>query len=124
MMTCKISSSVAIFFFFQAEDGIRDYKVTGVQTCALPISEAARWRPLHFALLALVALPIGIWSAGVTARQSGSRDPGIVVVDEVLGQWIKLAGAWLLNWKSWMAAFCLFRLFGIWKPPPVRGLED
>src|SRR5205807_7807143 len=28
----------ALFFFFQAEDGIRDYKVTGVQTCALPIS--------------------------------------------------------------------------------------
>src|SRR5256885_13493391 len=28
------------FFFFQAEDGIRDYKVTGVQTCALPISAA------------------------------------------------------------------------------------
>src|SRR5256885_12727949 len=27
----------ARFFFFQAEDGIRDYKVTGVQTCALPI---------------------------------------------------------------------------------------
>src|SRR5215467_15542523 len=27
------------FFFFQAEDGIRDYKVTGVQTCALPIAE-------------------------------------------------------------------------------------
>src|SRR2546426_1242114 len=29
------------FFFFQAEDGIRDYKVTGVQTCALPISNLA-----------------------------------------------------------------------------------
>src|SRR5256885_16428639 len=29
-------------FFFQAEDGIRDYKVTGVQTCALPISSAVR----------------------------------------------------------------------------------
>src|SRR5205807_3819288 len=28
----------ACIFFFQAEDGIRDYKVTGVQTCALPIS--------------------------------------------------------------------------------------
>src|SRR5215467_7593752 len=27
-----------LFFFFQAEDGIRDYKMTGVQTCALPIS--------------------------------------------------------------------------------------
>src|SRR5256885_1723282 len=32
------------FFFFQAEDGIRDYKVTGVQTCALPISAASRAR--------------------------------------------------------------------------------
>src|SRR2546430_4666624 len=30
--------SVVIFFFFQAEDGIRDLTVTGVQTCALPIS--------------------------------------------------------------------------------------
>src|SRR5256885_12438343 len=30
-------STVCDFFFFQAEDGIRDYKVTGVQTCALPI---------------------------------------------------------------------------------------
>src|SRR6266446_9673518 len=32
------------FFFFQAEDGIRDYKVTGVQTCALPILVGARLR--------------------------------------------------------------------------------
>src|SRR5256885_12606849 len=34
----------AFSFFFQAEDGIRDYKVTGVQTCALPIFETARSR--------------------------------------------------------------------------------
>src|SRR5215467_4156039 len=33
----KSVSSCSHFFFFQAEDGIRDYKVTGVQTCALPI---------------------------------------------------------------------------------------
>src|SRR5256885_12571237 len=32
-------SVVGGYFFFQAEDGIRDYKVTGVQTCALPISK-------------------------------------------------------------------------------------
>src|SRR2546429_1901076 len=31
--------SVSMFFFFQAEDGIRDVAVTGVQTCALPIFE-------------------------------------------------------------------------------------
>src|SRR5256885_1136313 len=34
-----------LIFFFQAEDGIRDYKVTGVQTCALPISHAEVRRP-------------------------------------------------------------------------------
>src|SRR5256885_3812145 len=32
------------FFFFQAEDGIRDYKVTGVQTCALPIYADSKLR--------------------------------------------------------------------------------
>src|SRR5256885_2211916 len=44
----RLSRAAAeIFFFFQAEDGIRDYKVTGVQTCALPISRAdARAWPL------------------------------------------------------------------------------
>src|SRR5687768_18461302 len=37
----------SLYFFFQAEDGIRDVAVTGVQTCALPISAAGRtasWR--------------------------------------------------------------------------------
>ena len=33
----KVCHGVIVIFFFQAEDGIRDYKVTGVQTCALPI---------------------------------------------------------------------------------------
>src|SRR5438132_5429802 len=34
--------TVRLFFFFQAEDGIRDHCVTGVQTCALPISKNPR----------------------------------------------------------------------------------
>src|SRR5256885_3940488 len=34
----EVRTKLVDFFFFQAEDGIRDYKVTGVQTCALPIS--------------------------------------------------------------------------------------
>ncbi len=47
----------------------------------------------------------------------------MVVVDEVMGQWLTLAGATTLNWKSWLAAFALFRIFDIWKPPPARQLE-
>src|SRR5256885_5986742 len=42
-------SGYSIFFFFQAEDGIRDYKVTGVQTCALPISPLPQNAALIFA---------------------------------------------------------------------------
>src|SRR6266508_3889274 len=40
------------FFFFQAEDGIRDGHVTGVQTCALPISDDEAHRPRRVALRA------------------------------------------------------------------------
>src|SRR5207249_9019437 len=42
--TCKELLYCLVFFFFQAEDGIRDRNVTGVQTCALPISRQRRSR--------------------------------------------------------------------------------
>src|SRR5256885_2007538 len=41
-MCLIVTFMVNIVLIFQAEDGIRDYKVTGVQTCALPISERYR----------------------------------------------------------------------------------
>src|SRR5256885_12611865 len=47
-MSCSYAEQLetcVFFFFFQAEDGIRDYKVTGVQTCALPISLPAAYQP-------------------------------------------------------------------------------
>lgn len=78
--------------------------------------------PVFAALGIILAIP-GIWAAGFVAKESGRKDPQIVVVDEVVGQWIALAGASHLNWKSWLAAFVLFRWFDIWKPPPVRQLE-
>src|SRR5207253_7544034 len=53
------------FFFFQAEDGIRDGHVTGVQTCALPIYESPRARGVFLNELArrVEALP-GVAAAG------------------------------------------------------------
>ena len=90
---------------------------------AYGLTAFAQWRPIYFGALALILAPAGIWAATITARMSAHKDPGIVVVDEVLGQWITLAGATALNWKSWLAALILFRLFDIWKPPPVRQLE-
>lgn len=85
--------------------------------------------PVFFLLLALVALYPFIWAAGVVARETQTpgqlkNDPQIVVADEVAGQWITLAGAAHLHWRSWLLAFVLFRLFDIWKPWPVRQLEQ
>jgi len=64
-----------------------------------------------------------IAAADVVAREASKKDPQIVVVDEVLGQWLTLAGAQRLNWRSLLIGFVLFRIFDILKPPPVRQLE-
>jgi phosphatidylglycerophosphatase A len=74
-------------------------------------------------LCAAILLIPGIWAAGVTAKRALIEDPGFVVVDEVIGQWVTLAGASVWNWKSFLAAFVLFRILDVWKPPPVRQLE-
>src|SRR5256886_12631786 len=59
-MEVKTTSGCTFFFFFQAEDGIRDLTVTGVQTCALPIftRDQGSWvqrTTLRFLLLTLCA---------------------------------------------------------------------
>src|SRR5215467_9553380 len=55
---------MVFFFFFQAEDGIRDYKVTGVQTCALPIS------------LARAAGAQGVQNGGIDGASVAASAPG------------------------------------------------
>src|SRR5256885_4859379 len=56
------------FFFFQAEDGIRDYKVTGVQTCALPISGSRGAKPMRRGAASCAA-----WAIRATSRLAASR---------------------------------------------------
>lgn len=73
--------------------------------------------------LALLWMAPAIWASSRMVGETGSKDPQFVVIDEVVGQWISLAGAARLNWKSLLAGFVLFRLFDIWKPWPVRALE-
>ena len=65
---------------------------------------------------------LGIYVAGVIARELGKKDPSEVVIDEVAGQLIALLGV-PVNWKYALASLILFRAFDIVKPPPVRNLE-
>ena len=91
---------------------------------AWPLIHYYAWQAWWFALLAVALVPPAIWSATVTARAIGKKDPGLVVVDEVAGQWITLSGCVHLTIAGWILAFCLFRIFDIWKPWPVRNLES
>ncbi len=75
-------------------------------------------------IISIVVFPAAVWAATVTARVLGRKDPGQVVIDEVLGQWVTLLGAAVWTWKTYLAAFLLFRLFDIWKPQPVRKAES
>jgi phosphatidylglycerophosphatase A len=81
-------------------------------------------RVLLFALLAgiAVAIALGVPAATVVERESGRYDPGFVVIDEVIGQWIALLGC-PGDWAHGLIALILFRLFDITKPFPVRRLE-
>jgi phosphatidylglycerophosphatase A len=81
------------------------------------------WPPWAFAVLAALLFGPAVWAAGEAARAANMEDPQFVVVDEVVGQWITLAGAPVLNWHTLLAGFLLFRIFDIWKPAPVRQLE-
>jgi len=83
----------------------------------------AGFNPRGVLILGIAMIGPAIWAAQVVARETGMSDPGIVVADEVVGQWITVGGATHLNWKSWCAAFILFRLFDIWKPPPARQFD-
>src|SRR5690606_39781272 len=65
------------FFFFQAEDGIRDFHVTGVQTCALPISEASIAPRLPVAKFTMALIPDSAritpsWAITTPVRTAGS----------------------------------------------------
>lgn len=74
------------------------------------------------AVTALAVTLVGIPAATIVARESGRKDPGFVVVDEVAGQLIALI-AIPTDWRHAAMALLLFRLFDILKPPPVRQLE-
>src|SRR5256885_4261381 len=79
------------FFFFQAEDGIRDYKVTGVQTCALPICRRFQLpltqlrTPIGLAFTGFVWLcrPVGEPALRVYARLSPPGDRLVFARPEV-----------------------------------------
>src|SRR2546422_7354594 len=95
---------IGFFFFFQAEDGIRDVAVTGVQTCALPIylvehparlatgsaAAVAQWRPSYrrgTVMQASLAVAGFLSSVGAWLQGRGSRSEERRVGKECRSRW-------------------------------------
>ena len=81
-------------------------------------------------LATVIASALGFGIIRHALLEGEDPDPGEIVIDELVGQWIALlplsAGLWhagvpghVFPWPGWVGAFLLFRLFDIWKPGPV-----
>ncbi|UXI67757.1 phosphatidylglycerophosphatase A family protein [Tahibacter amnicola] len=77
--------------------------------------------PLYLAIVVAVFLA-GVAASAVVVRRLRVEDPGFVVVDEFVGQWLALALA-PAGWPWMLAGFLLFRLFDVWKPWPVSWAD-
>jgi len=121
----RASWMLATFFgvgYLRPGPGTYASAITVVLWWALSRFIAPAWL-IPAAVIASAAITLlGIPPSTTVARESGQKDPGFVVIDEVAGQMIALIGV-PLAWKYLLAGFILFRGFDILKPFPLRHLE-
>lgn len=74
-------------------------------------------------IAAVIATFVGVWAASVVARQVKSKDPQVVVIDEVAGFLVTMVPVRALSWQAVLSGFVLFRLLDSLKPWPIRLAE-
>jgi len=72
---------------------------------------------------AIVILALGVPAATAAETYFGRKDPGHVIIDEVVGQMVALLANPRAGWKGLLGAYLLFRAFDVIKPFPARRLE-
>lgn len=120
-MMGRLSVAVASFGyvgFFPIAPG------TAGSLAALVVFAFVRWVGLPaFELAMIVAvLAIGVWASSGTEAALGRKDPGVVVIDEVLGMLITLA-LLPLSIAGIVVGFLIFRVLDVIKPYPAARLE-
>ncbi|MGD0988643.1 MAG: phosphatidylglycerophosphatase A [Candidatus Sulfotelmatobacter sp.] len=124
-VTSSRAGVVATFFgigYLRPGPGTWASAATTLLWAAIAVALPATLRTPFAIVLALLVTLVGIPAATRVSRDSRTKDPQFVVIDEVAGQLVALIGV-PLAWKSFLAGFILFRVFDILKPPPVRQLE-
>ncbi|MEJ2095814.1 MAG: phosphatidylglycerophosphatase A [Deltaproteobacteria bacterium] len=83
----------------------------------------SRWEWLAILFFLVIFILFAAWIAGLAAEALDCRDPGSVVIDEIAGMAITMAGI-PINWTACVAGFVLFRFFDIAKPFPIRWVDQ
>ena len=90
---------------------------------AIPLAWALdRAGELWFIVATLVVTAVGSWAADVYCKSTARHDNQQIVIDEVAGYLVTLAPV-ARTPANLIIGFFLFRLFDIWKPPPVRSID-
>lgn len=95
---------------------------SAVSVLPLPFIPLSLWPWAPLAGCALATLGCVLISRTMPPKDEGG-DPGWFVLDETAGVWLAAAALVGPTWTGIGLAFLLFRIFDIWKPPPVRTLE-
>lgn len=77
----------------------------------------------EFWLILAATFLLGVWLCGRVSTKLGVHDHGGIVWDEMVGYWLTVAFI-PLQWQWLLAAFLLFRVFDIFKPWPIRQLDE
>jgi phosphatidylglycerophosphatase A len=84
---------------------------------------ATSWSTQALATVLIVIIVFGTWAGSVAAARFGRKDPGAVVIDEVAGQMLTLAGTGV-GAAGMAVGFLVFRVYDVLKPWPADRLES
>jgi phosphatidylglycerophosphatase A len=90
---------------------------------SLPFILLAHWLSFPLWILFLITAVGGTWLADKSSKALGVHDHPGIVIDEFAGMMLTLMFI-PLSWFTVLAGFCFFRLFDIWKPWPIRWVDQ
>ena len=73
---------------------------------------------INWFILSILFFFVGVWSGSEIEKDKG-EDPGLVVIDEMVGQWLAIIFL-PYSWITLLIGFILFRIFDIFKPYPIN----
>jgi phosphatidylglycerophosphatase A len=83
----------------------------------------SKFAPVISFVFLVLLIPVAIWAAHVSAKHLNQKDPGCIVIDETAGMVVTLAGL-PFHWVVCVSGFVLFRLLDIFKPFPIRWIDQ